>query len=447
MKTKRRKEIPARDAAYAVLQKFEQEKSRLDDLLEQINLKRSISKDDRRLLKNLTSGVLRHLLYLDWMVEHFFKGNYRKTPAKNKIILRLAFYELLFIEHIPSYATLNEYVDLAKRKSSPGFARLVNGLLRTYLRQKSKPDPAKEIRDSLEKISITHSFPMWMVRRWAGFWGKAETERMCRAFNEFPQFDLVINTAKITPQNFKQILRERDIKFEESQKFADIIHTADIQSIAEAGLFAAGQCRVQDESARLAVTLLDAQQGELVLDACAAPGGKYLQLLQTGAKPVAVDTDIQRLKKVRQNTQRQGISKGLYVCADARELPFKRSFDKILVDAPCSGLGVIRKHPDIKWRRELADVAEFALLQEEILGRTSQLLAPGGRLVYSTCTIDVLENENVAGHFLQHHQKKLERMHIPPLLFALQKGDYLRTFPHQHQMDGSFCAVFQKKNE
>lgn len=446
MKTKRRKEISARDAAYAVLLKFEKEKSRLDDLTEQIYSKRSLTKDDRRLLKNLTSGVLRHRLYLDWMVAHFFKGDYKKALMKNKIILRLAFYELLFIEHIPPYATLNEYVDQAKRKTSPGFAKLVNGLLRTFLRQKTKPDPAKEIKDSLERISILYSFPMWMVRRWAGFWGEAEAENLCRAFNERPEFDLVINSDKITPEKFKQNLIEQGIKFRESVNHSQIIHTKDIQSVGEAGLFIGGQCRVQDESARIPVELLNVQEDDLVLDVCAAPGGKYMQILQAGGKAVAVDVELKRLKKVQQNTRRQGIAKGLFVCADARQLPFKKLFSKILVDAPCSGLGVIRKHPDIKWRRELAEVAEFALLQEAILNRVAALLKPGGRLVYSTCTIDVLENENVAGHFLRHHEQSLELSKVSSFS-AYQRGDYLRTFPHKDQMDGSFCAVFQKKIE
>ena len=431
--------------AYAILLKFDRDKSRLDDLLDEVYANRYFNKDDRRLLKNLTSGVLRHLLYLDWMAARFYKGNYKKALPGNKIILRLAFYELLFIDHIPAYATLNEYVNMAKNKISPGFSRLVNGLLRNFLRQKTKPDPEREIGDLAQRISIAYSFPLWMVKRWIGYWGEEQTEQLCRSLNRLPQFDLVINEQKIRPSDLKQRLSEKNIAFRTSEHFKNMISTADIQAIREMGCFERGECRVQDESARIAVELLDVQKDDLVLDVCAAPGGKYTQILQAGGKAVAVDVDMNRLKKVKQNTRRQGVGRGLFVCADARHLPFRQSFSKILVDAPCSGLGVIRKHPDIKWRRQLADVLEFSQIQQSILNQSSALLRAKGRLVYSTCTIDFAENEYVADEFLRQNPSFSLVSHIPAPYSAFKQEKYLRTFPHLHKTDGSFCAVFQKK--
>ena len=443
---KKKSQKSARLLAAEVLFRFEKTKIRLDDLSAEVYQKNNLKKEEKRLFKHLVSGVVRHLLYLDWMAAFFFKGNYKKALIKNKTILRLAFYELLFLKQVPDYAAVNEYVNLARKKSSPQFAKQVNAILRNFLRNKSLPDPVKRIKDVALQISTVYSFPIWLVKRWLSFWGADEVRLLCEAINRVPEFDLVINEAKIAASDFKALLAEKELEFSESDNFNNMITIADIQAVRDNGWFDAGYCRVQDESAAIPVSLLDIQPGDLVLDACAAPGGKYLQILSAGADGIAVDSDLKRLKKVKSNVQNNFGDKGMFVCADARALPFKEGFSKILVDAPCSGLGVIRKHPDIKWRRDFRQIIEFSKLQSDILQQAASLTAEEGRLVYSTCTLDFMENENTADTFLEKNKDDFEVQPVSDKFRGFSSGSYLRTYPHKNKMDGSFCAVFEKKS-
>jgi len=441
----KKKTKSARESAYEILRTFERNKPRLDELLTAVYAERGMDENERRFLKNLTSGVLRHLLYLDWMAAFFVRANYKKMLTKNKIILRLAFYERLFLKQIPSYATVNEYVNLAKHRCGLPFARRLNAILRNFDRAPKKPNVQEQVKDVALQISIRYSFPLWLVKRWLGFWGAEETERLCGALNQVPEFDLVVNERIISVARFKEYLQKKNISFRQPQPNENLLMTSDVQAVAANGWFEKGYCRIQDKSARLPVALLNLEPADLVLDMCAAPGGKFMQILESGAQAVAVDINLPRLKKVRQNARRLGSGKAWFVCADGRRLPFRKSFTKILLDAPCSGLGVIRKHPDIKWRREFNQLMEFAGLQQALLKQAALWLLPGGRLVYSTCTLDYLENENICQTFIKKNTAQFEYAPVDEKFKNYRSGPYLRTFPHRHQSDGSFCAVFQKK--
>lgn len=438
-----------RELAYRILLEFEQERSRLDDLESRYLPRADLSAQERRFLKQLLSGVIRHLLYLDWIIRQFYKGKFEKLLNKTKTILRLGLYELIFLENIPAHASVNRYVQLAKNKINLKQSQLVNAILRTYLRLDEPLRPEDIITDEAQLFSIKYSIPVWLIKRWLSLWGAEATAALCEANSATPQFDVRIHTGRISAQQFSDLLREHNIAFQKSAHSDQSMRIFDMQAFIAGGWLDKGYCSVQDESAQIAVDLLDVQEGDYVLDMCSAPGGKFLQILEKDRKDlvaVAMDVDKQRLLRVRENLHRMGLSpKGYLVVADGRQPPFKVSFHKILLDAPCSGLGILSKHPDIKWRRSMDQLLEFARLQADLLKQAARLLRKNGILVYSTCTIEPLENEVVIDSFLKEQAGSFELQNIPERYANLRQGSYLRTFPHLHKTDGSFCAIIKKK--
>jgi len=438
-----------RELAYRILLEFEQERSRLDDLESRYLPRADLSAQERRFLKQLLSGVIRHLLYLDWIIRQFYKGKFEKLLNKTKTILRLGLYELIFLENIPAHASVNRYVQLAKNKINLKQSQLVNAILRTYLRLDEPLRPEDIITDEAQLFSIKYSIPVWLIKRWLSLWGAEATAALCEANSATPQFDVRIHTGRISAQQFSDLLREHNIAFQKSAHSDQSMRIFDMQAFIAGGWLDKGYCSVQDESAQIAVDLLDVQEGDYVLDMCSAPGGKFLQILEKDRKDlvaVAMDVDKQRLLRVRENLHRMGLSpKGYLVVADGRHPPFKVSFHKILLDAPCSGLGILSKHPDIKWRRSMDQLLEFARLQADLLKQAARLLRKNGILVYSTCTIEPLENEVVIDSFLKEQAGSFELQNIPERYANLRQGSYLRTFPHLHKTDGSFCAIIKKK--
>jgi len=363
---------------------------------------------------------------------------------KLRILLRLSFYELLMLDFIPGRATVNEYVTLTKKLMNPRFANQVNGILRSYLRAKDIPYPEVPF----ERLSMQFSFPKWMIKRWLGFWDQDEVEQFCMATNKVPELNIRINAEKTSSSELKAQLDEQQIAWKENPSNINCLLIKDSQALLSGPWIEQGDFSVQDTSASLPVQLFSFRKDDLVLDMCAAPGGKYTQILEIAGRQItaiAMDQDISRLKVVKKNTDRLGLSGGKFVVADGRNLPFRKRFSKILLDAPCSGLGVIRKHPDIKWRREIEQLKEFSLLQSDLLDSGLSALQPGGHLVYSTCTIDPLENEEVLQKALNLDKTNIEIEKIPQEFVRFSDGQHLKTLPHLHHMDGSFCAIIKKK--
>jgi 16S rRNA (cytosine967-C5)-methyltransferase len=439
--------MSAREIAFKILLDFEKSKDRLDDLISRKLKEQSINNKERKFVYNLCAGVMRNKNLFDWKLSTLFIGDYKKTLNKFKTILRLALYEIDSLDFIPPHATVHEYVKLAKRKLDSRNTSTVNALLRTYLREGMGLDPAKKFKYIDTKISIKYSFPEWMVKRWIDLWGDIETAELCQAFNNRPTFDLRINKVKISEDDFIDILNRNQIGYERSVYFNQVIKVTDIQKIIKLNLFDVGYCSVQDESALLAMEFLNIQKGETILDACAAPGGKYTGILESKRGKlslIGLDNKLERLKVVRNNCIRLGLTPVIIILGDAILPPFKPRFSKILVDAPCSGLGTIQKHPDIRWRRTFDELLEFQNLQLNILNAIADLLIPGGEMVYSTCTIDPFENEVVIEKFLE--TKKGIFKIIPPAkkLIEFTSKNYIHTFPHKHKMDGSFAVKIRK---
>ncbi|KAA3608437.1 MAG: 16S rRNA (cytosine(967)-C(5))-methyltransferase RsmB [Calditrichaeota bacterium] len=438
-----------RITAYHILRQFENTKGRLDNIEENEISKTSLSIQERRHLKNLVSGVLRNLTLLDWYASKLYKGHFPKLLAKIKIILRLGLYELNFMYHVPDHASVNEYVKLAKLRVNERAGKLVNAILRSFLRQKKSLKKEKSSRQSAD-ISTMYSFPKWLITRWIDEWGVSFTQELCKALNQLPEFDVRVNQQKISVEEFEQRLKTNDIEYEKSKRFKGYFKIKQVGRIREAGLFEKGFCSIQDESAAIPIKLLQLQKGDSFLDACSAPGGKFTQALEENPDlkiAVAVDSDLSRLKKVKENIKRLNLS-GFLVVADAKNLPFKRKFKKILVDAPCSGQGVIGKHPDIKWRRTEQEIEEFSNLQTTILENISRILLKSGQLVYSTCSVDKKENQMVVKGVVDDPKNSLQVKSISPKSISnasdLISDEFITTFPNKNNMDGSFAGIIKR---
>lgn len=435
-----------RELAYQILFEFERERSRIDKLEFKYLINAGLSAQDRRFVKQLYSGSIRYLTYLDWIISKFYHGRFSNLLDKIKTILRLALYEIIYLDNVPEHATVNEYVSLTRKKINAKQGALVNAILRNYLKLPLKFNPEKGIADKAELISIKYSFPQWLVYRWIRQWGIEKTEQLCEAFNKEPDFDICINPKKISHDQMKSVLKEKDIEFQKSDLFDDVFKIKDIQKLIHSGWLNEGLCSVQDESAHIPVELLDVQDGDTLLDICAAPGGKFIQILQKQKSiiAIAVDVDKTRLERVKENMQRLDLTNGFPVVADGRHLPFKPIFNKILLDAPCSGFGVISKHPDVKWRRSEAEIKSFSKLQAELLHQAGGYLKKNGKLVYSTCTIEINEDENIIKKFLEKNINRFEQINPPEFYKHLQKEGHIRTFPDENNMDGSYCAIIKK---
>jgi len=442
--------MKGREAAYLGLMQFEKHKLQLNLILNEIVTKYHISSREKKFVYNLANGVLRYKSFLDWKVSEFYQGKYARVLTKLKVILRLAVYEIDYLDHIPVRATVHEYVNLARKKITARHASVVNGILRNYIRTGKNLNPEHRFKYEETRIAIQFSYPEWLIKRWIRFWGVDETRQLCNAMNQRPVFDLWINTGRITVRKFSDLLNQAGVNVYNSDYSSRILKVYDIQKIVELDLFKKGYCRIQDESAQLAVAALDPQKDDKILDACAAPGGKFMAIhdrLDSPQTLVANDVFLDRLQVLKSNCVQARIDVYNLVQSDFTLPAFKAKFDKILLDVPCSGLGTIQKNPDIKWRRSEKELAEFNQLQSVLLEKAVSILKPGGIVVYCTCTIDPDENENVINRYLARTDEIVElRSPLSNIDSDFLDDNFIKTFPHRHGMDGSFAAIIHKKS-
>jgi 16S rRNA (cytosine967-C5)-methyltransferase len=437
---------PARELAYRILLRWAQTSSYVDHILSEMLGRANLSAADRSLVTEIVNGVVRWKGKLDWILSQLFRGDYARSSPKLQTILRLGLYQLLLLEKVPEYAAVSEAVLLAK-KEAPAWGRLVNAVLRSYLREPDRIVFPRLEDDPVAAISVSQSHPEWLVRRWLRRLGLEETIRLCEANNRRPAVSVRVNLRRSSREEVADELRAMGISVSEGviASFLRIEQAGDVQRLPA---FIEGKLTVQDESAGLAVLLLAPEPGETVLDLCAAPGGKstfLAELANEKARVVAVDRDLRRARLVRENSGRLRLQRIFVLVADARNFT-ARAVDRVLLDAPCSGLGVLAKRSDLRWRRSEAQIAELSKLQLELLENAAAQVRPGGVVVYSTCTIEPEENEEVIERFLTAHQNfELEpATNFVPKEFVDKEG-FVRTYPHVHGMDGSFAARLRRK--
>ncbi|SIT67603.1 16S rRNA (cytosine(967)-C(5))-methyltransferase RsmB [Edaphobacillus lindanitolerans] len=437
-----------RDAALSILVAVSRDQAYSNLLLHRTIEDYKLDAKDRALLTELTYGTIQHRMTLDYYLAPFIRG---EVEGWVRELLRLSVYQLVYLERIPDHAVVNEAVEIAKRRGHKGIASMVNGILRSVIRNGVK-DPS-EIRDWTERTSVSTSHPEWLIRRWAGQYGTEETEAMAAANNEPPVQTVRVNRTKGTADDALQSLRTDGFDAEPSPVVPGAIRIRG-GNAARSRAFGEGLVTIQDESSMLPAIALDARAGMRVLDMCAAPGGKtthIAELMDDRGEVLAYDLHPHKVKLIEENAARLGLNSIRTGTADSRKLAGELeagSFDRILVDAPCSGLGVIRRKPDIKYSKSERDIAGLPDIQLSLLGEAHSLLRAGGILVYSTCTVDREENRETAGQFLEQFpdMERLDLEEVLPGNLRFEDG-MLQVLPQDFGGDGFFVAAFRKRTE
>jgi len=442
-----------RQAAYLTLLRIEKERSYADILIDQELQEGELAGPDRGLYTELVYGTLRKQGTLDHIIGQFSKTPPGRLERSVMLLLRLGLYQMFFLDRIPVSAAVNETVNLAKQYSSRS-AGFINAVLRSADRGRENiiyPDPDKE---PAAWLAAKHSHPLWIAEGWLAQLGFAEAARLAAAMSAPPPFTIRVNRLKTDRAALIERLQSEGVSAIPCAHAPDGLTITSSISLASLKSFGEGLFAVQDEASQLAALLLSPQPGDSILDLCAAPGGKasYLaELTGDGCTLVACDRNPRKLALIREVVERLGIKNISVTLLDATkplEKLEKRLFDRILVDAPCSGLGVIHRNPEGKWWKEPSDPLRLAITQRAILANAAGRLKPGGVLVYSTCSTSLEENEQVVEHFIKHHPYfMIEPVStILPQTAGMQtENGFFRSWLHRDGMDSFFAARLIKK--
>ncbi len=406
---------------------------------------------DVRFVSDLVAGVTRLKRWLDFLIAQFYHGDINTLDDSVRQILRIGLYELLE-RGTPQHAAVSEAVDTAKALRGKGASGLVNAVLRAALRcidadELPVPKTGKAARD----LAVRYSHPTWIVRRWLKRFGEEQTTALLKKNNERPAYSLRVNTLKTTREDLGERLDELGVGWRPSNYLEDFVVVEQLQPIIRAGLLTEGLCAVQDEAAGLVVRVLDPQPGESILDGAAAPGGKALyaaQLMNNSGEVVAIDLHESRTKLVLSAAEASEITIINARSADLKSASFDRQFDRVILDAPCSGLGVLAKRSDLRWQASPEKIAELVDLQTELMEAASGHVRAGGTLVYSTCTTEPEENADIVQAFIERHPEFTVEP-IPlflPESMRTEEGFFL-SLPHLQGTDGAFAARLRKALE
>ena len=455
-----RRVSPSRLAAFEVLRRVEEEGAFASSLLAS-ETAGELRADDRALCYELVLGCLRRQLWLDKLIEHYAKRDPERLDAPVRRALRLGLYQLRFLTRIPQSAAVNESVNLAYEARLRSAANFINAVLRRATREPDY-DPAAKATSELERLSINTSHPAWLVERWMKFFGANEAESFAHANNQTPPVAFRVNPLGANSSEVLARLRGAGIEVQPSPVAPDAWRVegtggnvgvgASPSSLLRA-LAGEGAIYLQDEASQLVAHVVGARAGERVLDVCAAPGSKTTQiaaLANDEAFVVAGDIYTHRLRTLGESAARQNLKNVRLIAYDAETapLPFAAgAFERVLVDAPCAGTGTLRHNPEIRWRITHAGIVELAARQRRILAHAAQAVSPGGRLVYSTCSVEPEENEEVVSAFLETHPTfELIRPNVPKHMLT-KEGTAARTWPQRDGTDGFFVAAFKNSDE
>lgn len=447
-----KKTIPAsgRECAYLVLHEvFGKEAYANLALTKQLNAAK-LTPQERRFATELVYGTVKAVGTIDWILGHYMKRSVEKTDPVALNILRLGMYQLRFLDKVPDSAAVDESVKLGHKFGHGGIAGFVNAVLRSYLREPQKssfPDPEK---NQALFLALTLCHPKWLVERWVNQFGIEAAKAMCIFDNEHPPLVLRTNTMRISRDELLEKLRATGAEAEISKWTPEGIVCSKLAETDPLELLKQGLCQAQDESSMMVAHILAPKSGDFVIDACAAPGGKTTHiatLMNNKGRIVAADVHAHKMSLIRENANRLGLRCITTVCKDAATLPedFAGKADRVLVDAPCSGLGVLRRRPDARWRKQ-DGLSAFPPLQQTILRGAAQCVKQGGVLVYSTCTTEPAENEKMVEWFLN----------TQPDFYLDNAGHYcpvprdepmLTLLPYRDKVDGFFIARLIRRGE
>lgn len=396
---------------------------------------------DRAEVREYVQNILRRRSYLDFLIDHFSNVGISEMKPQLKNILRLGVYDMVFMDSTPDYAAINESVDIAKYSLGSRTGDLVNAILRNLQREiEDLPKPQFEERSKL--IATTFSHPEWLVKRWTKRFGEREAFQLMQANNRRPVYYVRVNNLRTKTENFKLRMSKNDVPFTESEWLPGYFQVESVAPFISKGWLEKGFCIIQDIAAGFAPALLDPQPGETVYDLCAAPGTKSMvmsDLMEAEGSILAVDISSDRLEKLAQSAVDHHAENIRVRRADVTELELPQA-DGVLLDAPCTGTGVLSKRADLRWRRDEESLANAAERQAELLDSAAEMVKKGGRLVYSTCSLEEEENWQQVEKFLDRNDKfevaSVEGF-LPEEVF-FEEGRAYQSFPHKHQCDGHF---------
>jgi 16S rRNA (cytosine967-C5)-methyltransferase len=428
-------EITARSVSVEILVQF--------DLEGEVNfhLANDLEPRERAQVREYVQSVLRKRSYLDFLIGEFSSIGMDEMKPQLKNILRLGLYDMLYMDSTPDYAAINEAVEITKLALGSKSGDLVNAILRNIQRDiENLPKPAYKDRTKL--VATTFSHPEWMVKRWSQRLGEREAFQLMQANNSRPQYYIRVNNLRTKTENFKLRMEKSDIPFTESDWLPGYFKVESVQPFIEKKWLDKGFCLVQDIAAGFAPTILDPQPGETIYDLCAAPGTKTIvisDLMKGEGSVIAVDISSNRLEKLAQSALNYNAENIKIRRSDARDIDLKVT-EGVLLDAPCTGTGVLSKRADLRWKRTEKDLEDLVKLQEELLDEAANMITKGGRLVYSTCSLEPEENWEQIEKFLDKYDNfELDDLNgYLPEEVLIENGKAYQTYPHKHACDGHF---------
>lgn len=408
----------------------------LEESLE-ILKKSNIDERDYNFIKEITTGVIRNRTYLDYVIKINSRVKIKRIHKIILSILEMAIYQMYFLDKVPDYSIVDESVDLAKIYGNRGSISFTNGILRSI----SKKDaPQVKIEDSIDNLSTFYSHPKFYTEYFYNNYGEEFTKKLLKANNEMPPFTIRVNTLKTSKSDLMNNLKELSFEIEETV-YDNALNILNPKGIIDTKYFDEGHFYIQDLGSILVASFLNPSENSSLLDLCAAPGGKtthLAELMNNTGEIMACDKSQGKIKLIQENAKRLGVKNIETRVNDARVLnkDFIDKFDYVLVDAPCSGTGLYRKKPDIKWNKDLEDIKSLAEIQLEILDKAKDYVKDGGELLYSTCSLSKIENEDVVNKFLENNKNfKIKK---------LRDREVLKLFPSTDGSDGFSISLMEK---
>jgi 16S rRNA (cytosine967-C5)-methyltransferase len=433
--------LSARQVSIQILAKFD-ETGYLD-----ISSLDKLDGRDRNQANEYVQGILRRRSYLDFLIAEFSAVPLEELELFFKNVLRLGIYDLLFMDGTPDHAAINEPVEIAKNKISSRSGDMVNAILRRVQREAAQL-PKPSMKDRTKLVAVTFSHPEWLVERYIARFGEREAFQLMQANNKRPDYYLRVNTLRTKAENFALRLEKSGIPYEESEWLPGYYKVQSVAEVRSKGWFDKGLCQVQDIAAGFAPAILDPQPNELVYDLCSAPGTKTIVLagmMENQGTILSVDISGERITKIAENAENFGAENVKIQRADIIEARFKLA-DAVLLDVPCSGTGVLSKRADLRWKRTPEELDTIVKKQAELLDAAANMVKKGGRLVYSTCSIEPEENMDQIKNFLKEYNNfELQSLedYLPEEVLA-EDGLSYQTLPHQHNCDGHFGVLLKR---
>ncbi len=438
--------VNEREEAYKIIVKVLKKNMFSDNLLQKSQAKIKKQNGNHDLFYTLVKGVIKMHRNLDYIASRFTdEKKFANTDLKIKVFIYLGIFQIKDCDNIPDHAAVHETVELAKKLMNQKIADFVNAVIRNFLR---KPEIIYNIEDTAERIGIEYSFPTQIIREWIKYYGEEQTEYLCMYFNDVPKLNIRVNKTATSVEKVINYFAKKGVSMIPSNASPSVVCTDSPQEVINDVTFSEGYFTIQDAAAAMVVDLLNPQKHESILDLFAGPGGKCTYIsekVENTGEVIAVDKIPNKVKKIKKTAERLQLTNIKLITTDSYTYgPVAPVYDHVLLDVPCSGWGVFQKKSELRWQKA-QDMNNILKLQEAALSYGAKFVAPGGYIVYSTCTLNRRENFDQIKKFLEQHKDftLIDAKGFIPAEFVSE--GCLMTTPHVHNIDGAFAAKLQKK--